>query len=114
MAVLRPLLTAKLFLRATYAEAKARRESRMGYVTIEGWWEDPPAYVDRVVWPNYVAEHAFLFEGGDVEGKIDGSVMQALGIRVVPAERMELRETLEWAVEVLVEEVKREADDRRG
>ncbi|KAL9603136.1 MAG: hypothetical protein Q9219_001339 [cf. Caloplaca sp. 3 TL-2023] len=64
------LLTLKLLLRApAYAVAKRRREARSGYATLEGgWWEDPPGYFDRVVWPNYVLENRGWFEGGDVEG----------------------------------------------
>jgi hypothetical protein len=32
-------------------EGEARREARTGYTTIEGWWADPPGYVDKIVWP---------------------------------------------------------------
>ncbi|KAF7558490.1 hypothetical protein G7046_g5660 [Stylonectria norvegica] len=64
MAALQQNLDIKLFLRASYARAKARREARDGYVTIEGFWADPPGYVDKIVWPNYVEEHAWMFKGG--------------------------------------------------
>ena len=39
----------KLFLRADFATAKSRREARNGYVTIEGFWEDPPLVSTK--WP---------------------------------------------------------------
>lgn len=35
-------LDVKLFLHTDFMTAKARRESRSGYVTLEGFWEDPP------------------------------------------------------------------------
>jgi nicotinamide/nicotinate riboside kinase len=35
----------KLFLRVSYEKAKARREARDGYATIEGFWHDPPGLV---------------------------------------------------------------------
>src|SRR4051794_32753021 len=46
LASLQPLIDIKLFLRTSHALAKARREARSGYVTLEGFWEDPPGYVD--------------------------------------------------------------------
>lgn len=42
-------------------------------MTLEGFWEDPEGYVDEVVWPNYIAEHKWMFEGGDVD---DGEVAE--------------------------------------
>ncbi|KAI5800016.1 P-loop containing nucleoside triphosphate hydrolase protein, partial [Geopyxis carbonaria] len=47
-------LDARILLRAPYERAKQRREARTRYVTIEGFWEDPPGYFDKIVWPNYV------------------------------------------------------------
>ncbi|KAI9824564.1 MAG: ribosylnicotinamide kinase [Thelocarpon impressellum] len=99
-----PLLNVKLFLRTTLALAKARRESRGGYVTAEGFWEDPPGYVDRVVWPNYVDEHRALFVDGDVEGNVDWEVLRQRGIDAMPnGEVGDMRKVLEWAVAVLLE-----------
>ncbi|KAE8374741.1 hypothetical protein BDV26DRAFT_295654 [Aspergillus bertholletiae] len=78
-----------LFLPAPYEMVKSRRESRSGYVTsgpapepttlpqrssgpgevdLEGeddrppqnFWTDPPGYVDDIVWPRYVQDHAWL------------------------------------------------------
>jgi nicotinamide/nicotinate riboside kinase len=69
------LLDLKLFIRSDYARTKTRREARKGYVTLEGFWEDPEGYVDEVVWPNYVAEHKWMFRDGDVDkGDLDGRV----------------------------------------
>ena len=39
MKAIRELFDVKLFLRTDFKTAKARRESRSGYVTIEGFWE---------------------------------------------------------------------------
>ena len=83
---IRELFDVKLFLRTDYATAKSRRENRTGYVTLEGFWEDPPGYVEKVVWPNYVGDHAFLFEGGNVEGDFKGEVLESVGVKVPPGE----------------------------
>jgi len=61
------LLDLKLLLRAPYAVAKGRRESRNGYHTADGFWTDPPGYFDGIVWPNYVQYHRHLFVEGDVD-----------------------------------------------
>ncbi|KAF2768198.1 P-loop containing nucleoside triphosphate hydrolase protein [Teratosphaeria nubilosa] len=86
MRAIRELFDVKLFLRTDFRTTKQRREARSGYVTLEGFWEDPPGYVEDVVWPNYVKDHAFLFRGGDVEGELDVQKLESLGIHAMPTE----------------------------
>ena len=59
-------------------------------------------YVDQIVWPNYVQDHKFLFENGDVEQDLDEGVCTSVGINGMPR-RAEGNMTvcLEWAVGVL-------------
>lgn len=98
MAEIRDLFDVKLFLRTDYATAKRRRETRSGYVTLEGFWEDPPGYVDKIVWPNYVKDHAFLFRESDVNGALDSSVCDRLGIHAMPdAARGDMTACVKWA-----------------
>ncbi|KAG7407363.1 Nicotinamide riboside kinase [Fusarium oxysporum f. sp. rapae] len=107
MASIKPNLDIKLFLRTTYEKAKKRREARDGYVTLEGFWADPPGYVDKIVWPNYVEEHAWMFEDGDVEGKFNTDVLDKEGIKVqsdVSADG-DIEKTFEWAVNTILEEL---------
>lgn len=155
---LRGTLDVSLFLRTDYATAKARREARGGYVTRldhnpavndsvdnneeggrgssgdssenkTGHWMDPPGYVDRVVWPNYVRDHAFLFQNGDVEGSFDTDMLKRKGIRVIQdsegkndthgradtgtaVERemsVPIDEILDWAVTIILEEMRQRA-----
>ncbi|KAK5116379.1 hypothetical protein LTR62_007926 [Meristemomyces frigidus] len=102
MRSIRELFDVKLFLRTDFATAKERREARSGYVTLEGFWKDPPNYVEEVVWPNFVREHGFLFERRDVEGAIDGEVVKGLGLEVVPDEaRGDMTACLRWGFEVV-------------
>ncbi|KAH7064960.1 P-loop containing nucleoside triphosphate hydrolase protein [Macrophomina phaseolina] len=96
----------KLFLRTSYQTAKRRREARTGYVTLEGFWEDPPGYVDDIVWPNYVKDHKFLFKGGDVEGELDEEVCKQIGVQAMPKDAAEdMGKVLEWATSVIVDEL---------
>jgi nicotinamide/nicotinate riboside kinase len=44
----------KFFVKASKKILKSRRESRKGYVTLQGYWVDPPNYFDRIVWPQYI------------------------------------------------------------
>ncbi|KAL8945220.1 MAG: hypothetical protein Q9211_000230 [Gyalolechia sp. 1 TL-2023] len=94
----RSLLDSKILLRAPYAQAKRRREARRGYSTMEGWWEDPPEYFDKVVWPNYVDENRGWFVGGDVEGTVDEEACEREGVRVCDGEEGGLGEVLSWVV----------------
>ncbi|KAI1084430.1 P-loop containing nucleoside triphosphate hydrolase protein [Whalleya microplaca] len=98
------LLDLKLFLLVSRSQATARREARDGYVTLEGFWKDPPGYVDKIVWPNYVDAHAWLFQGGDVEGGVDERVVGESGIEVQIGRGLdvEMETTFEWAVETLM------------
>lgn len=94
----RSLLDLMILLRAPYTEAKRRREARSGYTTMEGWWEDPPGYFDKVVWPNYVAENRGIFVGGDVEGKVDVERCKREGVSVRMGAEGGLGELFSWVV----------------
>lgn len=102
MKEVRELFDIRLLLRADYETVKSRREARSGYVTLEGFWEDPEGYVDEIVWPNYVADHAFLFQGDDVEGEPDLAVISRLSIDVARKEAVDdMTICFEWAAEKL-------------
>lgn len=104
---IRELFDVRLFLRTSYETAKQRREARSGYVTLEGFWEDPPGYVDQIVWPNYVQDHKFLFEDGDVNGELDDDVLEKTGIHGMPREAEgDMEVCLRWAVAVLGDTIK--------
>ncbi|KAI4203306.1 MAG: hypothetical protein LQ350_002003 [Teloschistes chrysophthalmus] len=94
----RSLLDLKILLRAPYAEAKRRRETRSGYDTMEGWWEDPPGYFDKVVWPNYVEENRGFFVRGDVDGEVDVEVCKREKVRIKKGDHGALGEVLKWVV----------------
>ncbi|KAJ4200490.1 ribosylnicotinamide kinase [Fusarium falciforme] len=110
MAAIKPNLDIKLFLRTTYAKAKARREARDGYVTLEGFWADPPGYVDKIVWPNYVEQHAWMFQGGDVEGEFKMDVLEKERIKVQDKVGVDgdIEKTFEWTVDTILDELKRQ------
>jgi len=110
MADVRELFDIKLFLRTSYDLVKTRREARQGYVTVEGFWEDPPGYVDRIVWPNYVKDHAFLFKTGDVQGDLDEDVCTQIGIHGMPREAQEsMSNCFIWTARVLESFITEEA-----
>lgn len=99
------LIDIKLFLQVSRAKATQRREARDGYVTLEGFWKDPPGYVDKIVWPNYVEAHEWMFVGGDVEGgKLDLEALQKKDVLVQqstagPGTDFDFEDTLVWTVE---------------
>jgi len=103
MITVQPQIDIKLFLRVSYAKAKARREARSGYVTLEGFWEDPPGYVDKIVWPNYVDAHKFMFKDGDVEGELKEEIVKEWDINYIK-EGLDVDATtmLRWAVDLLM------------
>ena len=110
MCMLQPYLDIKLLLRSSFSSTKCRREARAGYTVDDsgGWWVDPEGYVEDVVWPGYVEEHAFLFDGGDVEGNVREDVARDRGVEVGPlwveggGKEVGLGEVLGWVVDVVV------------
>lgn len=102
-------LDIKLFLLVSRARATQRREARDGYVTLEGFWKDPPGYVDKIVWPNYAKSHAWLFEGGDVEGQLKVDVLEKERIKAQVGKGLDvdMSTTLEWAVGTVISELER-------
>ncbi|KAI1411685.1 P-loop containing nucleoside triphosphate hydrolase protein [Hypoxylon sp. FL1857] len=103
------LLDTKMFLLVGRERATQRRERRDGYVTLEGFWTDPPGYVDKIVWPNYVASHSALFKDGNVEGALDEEVLREKGIlaQVGKGVDVDMTTTFEWAVETLMRELEK-------
>lgn len=100
---IRNLFDVKLFLRTSFKTAKSRREARSGYVTLEGFWEDPPEYVEKVVWPNYAKDHAFLFHDGDVEGALNEEVCKQLAIDTMPKEAQgDMTACVNWAYDLVL------------
>ncbi|KAF1829981.1 P-loop containing nucleoside triphosphate hydrolase protein [Decorospora gaudefroyi] len=99
---IRALFHVRLFLRTRYETAKRRREARSGYVTLEGFWKDPPGYVDKIVWPNYVTQHKFLFKHGDVNDELDADVCRSVRVAGMPDEAEEnMTKCLAWAAGLL-------------
>ena len=102
MSEIRDMLDVKIFLQLDFHTIKERREARKGYATIEGFWEDPPNYVEDIVWPNYVKDHAFLFENGNVDGAVNSEISKRLSICTAPARYMtDIKALINWACEVL-------------
>jgi nicotinamide/nicotinate riboside kinase len=104
------LLDLKLFLRSTEGQTVERRSKRDGYVTLGDFWVDPPGYVEDVVWPNYVLEHAWMFEGGDVDQGECTEKVKEEGVVVAPGmgER-KMGELMAWGIEIVKESVKKSA-----
>ncbi|KAK6845198.1 nicotinamide riboside kinase 1 [Apiospora arundinis] len=102
-------LDVKMFLLVSKAKATQRREARDGYVTLEGFWKDPPDYVDKIVWPNYAESHAWLFKKGDVEGELDGAVLEDKEILAQRGQGLDvdMETTFEWTVNTLIQQLSR-------
>jgi hypothetical protein len=123
VAAVRDQLDVRLFLHVDYDIAKARREARSGYITRSksaggdgtGFWVDPPGYFDAVVWPNYVRQHAFLFEDGDVaRGRLDRAALERYAICAMTGEDRkqqrgegvvedEVASVLRWALHAILD-----------
>ncbi|KAJ2895534.1 ribosylnicotinamide kinase [Zalerion maritima] len=101
-------LDLRMFLLVSRQKATQRREARDGYVTMEGFWKDPPGYVDAIVWPNYADAHAWMFKDGDCEkGILDPMMLEKEGIKAQVDKGMDvdMETTLDWAVGQLMETV---------
>jgi nicotinamide/nicotinate riboside kinase len=104
MSAIHQYMDIKYFIQVSYGASKARREGRAPYVLKDGSvWTEPPGYFDKIVWPNYVEEHGWMFEDGDVDGRVKRDVVREKEIEVLN-ERTEgeMEATVKWAVECLI------------
>ncbi|ANZ75035.1 BA75_02256T0 [Komagataella pastoris] len=67
----------KLMIKTSYSTLKERRARRQGYNTVGGFWEDPPGYFDRFVWPGYYNFHKDLFNESEPVVKASGGTLNA-------------------------------------
>lgn len=84
----------------------------------QNFWEDPPGYVDDIVWPHYIEDHAWLLdlgsmgeavERGEEKSKEGGNVREDVGVSVAPGKgEASLAQMLEWSVEEVIRGVERE------
>ncbi|MCJ1308810.1 ribosylnicotinamide kinase [Agyrium rufum] len=95
----RELLDVKMLLRVSKATALDRRMKRPGYGDPKSadFWRTPE-YFHECVWGNYVKEHSWLFEGGDVEGKVKARVADKLGIDVQKDLDAGFDDSLRWVM----------------
>ena len=57
------LMDLKFFLTAKQSTLKKRRKER-GYNTSQGFYQDPPDYFDKVLWPCYLQYNANVLQNG--------------------------------------------------
>ncbi|KAL8800643.1 MAG: hypothetical protein Q9200_007188 [Gallowayella weberi] len=100
---IRSLLDVKILLRASREESRSRRFDRASDGHERKSW-DTREYFDRIMWPEFVNEHAVLFDNGDVEGRPKFRVCDRVGISAQPTLNMSLEQTLRWIVDVICRE----------
>ena len=104
----RSRLDVRLLIRLSHDEAKRRRMTRQNYgasAKPEEFWKTED-YFEKMVWRNYVAEHASFFEDQDVEGIADGKICATAGIEVQPELNIDVGTTLSWATDVILDSLK--------
>ncbi|KAJ5432226.1 uncharacterized protein N7458_011382 [Penicillium daleae] len=95
-------------------QEQKQAQSQQGEIDLEGeddrppqnFWTDPPGYVDDIVWPRYVRDHAWLLVDGEGEGDIVARVGEGVdvrhdvGVSVAPGKgAVGMDVVLRWAVE---------------
>lgn len=97
------LFDVKLFFYASFQTLKTRRESREGYQTVDGFWQDPPGYFENIVWPSYVATHSYLFEGNNIEANLTSFAKEQLHIIPIRSDSLTLYQLVELSLkEILI------------
>lgn len=96
-------LDLKLFVLGSRQNTIERRGRRSGYVTIEGFWEDPEGYVEDVVWRNYVADHGWMMgqsgSGSEDMCEVDEQRVREEGISLAPGKgEADIGELVQWCV----------------
>ncbi|EPS31737.1 hypothetical protein PDE_06694 [Penicillium oxalicum 114-2] len=88
----------------------------------QNFWTDPPGYVDDIVWPRYVRDHAWLLVGGEGHAERDGDILSQVGegvdvrhdvgVKIAPGKgAVGMEDVLRWAVnEVMTFYLERRSD----
>lgn len=110
---IRDLLDIKLFIWASMEVARTRWLDAIACGNHKA--EGVPSWLtrdhfDRVMWRNYIEETKHLFHRGDVAGVAHVRVCNELGIRVQPKVDSALKETMRWAVDMVVNDLENLAD----
>ncbi len=112
---IRRLFDVKLFLVTKRELAKERRFARPIYngpdVGGAFFWRTRE-YFDRIVWRNYEEEHRQLFKENDVESANPSDHCIRLGIYIQQKVKEPMQETVEWALNKVIEKLKREERHR--
>ena len=97
-------LDGKLFVRLDHQEARRRRLTRPSYgaEAKEGEFWKTEDYFEKMVWRNYVEQHADLFEDGNVEGNIDRKACSERRSALQETMNVEVGQTLSWAVDIMI------------
>ncbi|MCJ1244719.1 ribosylnicotinamide kinase [Trapelia coarctata] len=111
---IRALLDVKLFIWASMEIARIRWLDAIacGNYKVEGvpsWLTRD--HFDRIMWRNYFEDTKHLFHRGDVAGVVHVRVCNGLGIRVQPKIDSALKETMHWAVDMVMNDVDNFAHD---
>lgn len=104
MSAIRNRLDGKLFLRLNHEEARRRRSTRPSYgaEAKEGEFWKAEDYFEKMVWRNYVEQHADLFENGNVNGSVDKMTCSERGIMMQEGINVKVEQTLTWAVDTVI------------
>ncbi|KAI1937582.1 ribosylnicotinamide kinase [Ophidiomyces ophidiicola] len=101
---------------ARYQEEKGANEYTPPDVN---FWTDPPGYVDDIVWPRYITDHAWLLLPQDTKPDIDVEKLKQLigegrnaredvGVLVAPGQgEASMEELLHWAVDEILKVAER-------
>jgi nicotinamide/nicotinate riboside kinase len=101
---MRERLDVKLFFGLSYKITKDRRFTRQGYgseAKPDEFWKTED-YFEKMVWRCYVEQHAFMFERGDMEGKVDEVVCEWADIKMLPGLNRPIEQSLVWILQHII------------
>ena len=107
---LMPNFDIKLFLPLSKEQAKERRFGGERYidapegVRVPGQMWKTDGYFEDVAWANYVRESRWLFEDG--EECVASALAEAHGVRIRPTVDAGVEETVRWAVDTILKELR--------
>ncbi|OBZ90122.1 Nicotinamide riboside kinase [Choanephora cucurbitarum] len=81
----------KFFCNASKEVLKERRESRDGYVTLQGYWVDPPGYFDQIVWPQFLKWNRHILD----------SEQRGPDVLLIPTDTTSAKDMTSFAIHVL-------------
>ncbi|KAJ3220910.1 ribosylnicotinamide kinase [Clydaea vesicula] len=83
-----------------------RRQKRDAYITLEGFWEEPPKYFEEFVWPCYLKYNQKILKHLENKNAAAKDLEDNLKVKLLDSTETSIQNILEFAIRDIIHKVK--------